>query len=62
MPFVRFTRYPLAARGFQPLAQALQRYQFELSDAITLPVDQGLQSAVIELEFGAGVVVAREIQ
>src|ERR1019366_5741465 len=41
------------------LAQGPQRHQFELSDAVALPVDQGLQSAAIDLEFGAGVVVAR---
>jgi hypothetical protein len=30
-----------------------------LSDAIAFPINQGLQSATIDLEFGAGVVVVR---
>src|ERR1035437_1470249 len=48
-----------ATSGLHPLAQRLQGHQLELSDAIALPVDHGLQSAAIDLEFGFGVVVAR---
>ena len=48
-----------ATSGFHPLAQALQRHQLELSDAIAFHINQGFQSAAIDFEFRAGVVVAR---
>jgi len=42
-----------------PLAQSLQRNQLELSDAIALSVDQGMQLAALYLELGPRVVVGR---
>jgi hypothetical protein len=48
-----------SADGFHPFAQGLQRHQFEFSDAIAFPIDQGPKSAALDPEFGAGVVVVR---
>ena len=61
-PFCSIQVYPSrrsgrGAAGFHPFAQGLRRHQFELSSAIVFPVDQGSQSAALDLEFGAGVVV-----
>jgi hypothetical protein len=40
--------------GFHPVVQGLQWHQIEPSDAMALPVDQGLQSAAIDRELGTG--------
>ena len=59
VPRDRILLTDVQSTDWQSLTLTGERHQLELANAITLPVDQGLQSASFDLELRASILVAR---